>query len=67
MGHELRPNGAVVVSDHQDVWYTFAVEESDGEFSIAMPGIVLLAPGMEIVKMSEPTIEEIEQVLPGNE
>ena len=36
-----------------------------GTFQINLPGILLVGPGMEIAKMTEPTIQEIELVLPG--
>lgn len=58
--------GLVVRSDHQDMWYPFGVDAGGGQFSIALPGIIFIGPKMKIAKMTEPTIQEIELVIPGN-
>ena len=58
--------GQVVISDHQDVWYPFGVDQGGGSFGIALPGIIFVGPNMKIAKMSEPTVQEIELVIPGN-
>ena len=57
--------GIVAISDLQDVWYPFGVDMGGGSFSIALPGIVFVGPNMKIAKMSEPTPQEIELVIPG--
>jgi hypothetical protein len=59
-------NGIVAFSSHQDVWYPFGVDMGGGSFSIALPGIMFIGPKMKIAKMGEPTIQEIELVIPGN-
>lgn len=58
-------NGIVAISDLQDVWYPFGVDMGGGSFSIALPGIIFIGLNMKIAKMGEPTIQEIELVLPG--
>jgi hypothetical protein len=58
-------NGIVAFSSHMDVWYPFGVDMGGGSFSIALPGIIFVGPGMKIAKMSEPTVQEIELVVPG--
>jgi hypothetical protein len=57
--------GLVTISDYQDVWYPFGIDMGGGSFSIALPGIIFIGPNMKIAKMSEPTIQEIERVIPG--
>jgi hypothetical protein len=56
--------GLVVRSDLQDVWYPFGVDGGGGSFSISLPGTIFIGPGMKIAKMGEPTIQEIELVVP---
>jgi hypothetical protein len=58
-------NGIVAFSNLMDVWYPFGVDMGGGSFSIALPGIIFIGPNMKIAKMSEPTIQEIELVVPG--
>jgi hypothetical protein len=60
-GHQ----GLVVISNYMDVWYPFGIDVGGGQFQINLPGIILIGPGMEIAKMSEPTNAEIELVSPG--
>jgi hypothetical protein len=60
-------NGIVAISDLQDVWYPFGVDQGGGSFGISLPGIIFIGPNMKIAKMSEPTVQEIELVIPGNE
>jgi hypothetical protein len=60
-GHE----GLVVFSDLPDVWYPFGIDQGGGSFGIALPGIIFIGPNMKIAKMTEPTIQEIELVVPG--
>lgn len=57
--------GLVVNSDLQEVWYPFGVDQGDGSFGIALPGTIFIGPKMKIAKMGEPTIQEIELVIPG--
>jgi hypothetical protein len=57
--------GIVAMSNLQDVWYPFGVDMGGGSFGIALPGIIFIGPNMKIAKMSEPTIQEIELVVPG--
>ncbi|WP_146156407.1 TlpA family protein disulfide reductase [Enhygromyxa salina] len=56
--------GLVVTSGLQDVWYPFGVDTGGGSFSISLPGVILVGPNMKIAKMGEPTIQEIELVIP---
>jgi hypothetical protein len=58
--------GIVAFSDLQDVWYPFGVDMGGGSFGIALPGTIFIGPKMKIAKMGEPTIQEIELVIPGN-
>lgn len=60
-GHQ----GLVVTSTLQDVWYPFGVDMGGGSFGISLPGIIFIGPNMKIAKMTEPTIQEIELVIPG--
>jgi hypothetical protein len=60
-GHQ----GLVVISNYMDVWYPFGIDVGGGTYQINLPGILLVGPGMEIAKMTEPTIQEIELVIPG--
>ena len=60
-GHE----GLVVFSSLQDVWYPFGVDQGGGSFSISLPGTIFIGTNMKIAKMGEPTLQEIELVVPG--
>lgn len=57
-------NGLVVYSGHQDVWYPFGVNQGGGSWSIALPGTMLLQPGMTVAKVGVPSAAEIQAVLP---
>jgi len=56
--------GIVAYSSLQDVWFPFGVDLGGGNYSIALPGTMLLGPGGAIAKIGIPTIEEIELALP---
>jgi hypothetical protein len=46
-------------------WYPFGVDAGGGQWSIGLPGLGLLAPGMEVVTIGNPTAAQIEGALPG--
>ena len=57
-------SGLVVFSNYQDVWYPFGVNQGGGSFSIALPGTMLLRPGMEIALIGNPSNADIQNALP---
>lgn len=57
--------GLVVTSDNlEEAWYPFGVDQGDGSFGISLPGTIFIGPKMKIAKMGEPTLQEIELVIP---
>ena len=56
-------DGLVLISSLQDVWYPFGIDMGGGSFGIALPGTMLVGPGMKIAKMGVPSNQEIELVL----
>jgi hypothetical protein len=60
-GHE----GLVVYSSDDNVWFPFAEDAGDGSYTIALPGMMLVGTGAKIAKLGEPSIQEIELVIPG--
>ena len=60
-GHE----GVVAfTSGTDDYWYPYGVDTGGGNFSIGLPGIMLVGTGNAIAKIGEPSAAEIQAALP---
>jgi hypothetical protein len=60
-GHE----GVVAyTSNTDDYWYPYGVDTGGGNFSIGLPGIMLVGTGNAIAKIGEPSAAEIQAALP---
>ena len=62
--NNFNQSGLVVVSNYQDVWYPFGINQGGGSYSIALPGTMLLEPGMRIYKVENISGADIQAVLP---
>ena len=51
-------------SNHDNVWYPFGVDQGGGSFSIALPGTMLLEPGMRIYKIGAISGGDVQAALP---
>ena len=51
-------------SGTDDYWYPYGVDTGGGNFSISLPGIMLVGPMNTIAKIGSPSIAEIEAALP---
>ncbi|PRQ04608.1 hypothetical protein ENSA5_06130 [Enhygromyxa salina] len=61
---QFSQDGIVAFSDFSNVWYPFGVDQGGGSYSISLPGTMLVAPGVEVVKVGVPSLAELEAALP---
>jgi hypothetical protein len=47
-----------------NTWYPFGVDMGGGQWSIGLPGTMLLKPGLEITVMGQPSQAQIQAALP---
>ena len=57
-------NGLVVFSGIQTVWYPFGVDQGGGNWSISLPGTMLVGTGAAVASMGQPSNAQIEAQLP---
>ena len=51
-------------SNTDDFWYPYGVDQGGGNFSINLPGIMLVGTMNTIAKIGEPSTAEIQAALP---